>query len=66
MDNWLNEPPSITDKIAFHLPGRRTLLPHKSTSAGLGNLDGTNAPNWARTPEQQWNVKSVSINPQYY
>lgn len=65
MDNWLNEPPSITDKITFHLPGRRA-LPHKSTGAGLGNLDGTSAPNWARTPEQQWNVKSVSINLKFY
>lgn len=64
MDNWLSEPPSITEKIAFHLPGRRT-LPPKSTSAGLGNLDGTGAPNWARTPEQQWIVKSVSINLKY-
>jgi len=63
LDNWLSEPPSITDKIAFDLPGRRP--PHKPTNARLGNLDNTSAPNWARTPDQQWNMGPISINLKY-
>jgi len=64
LDNWLSESPLITDLIAFHLPSRRT-LPQKSTNAGLGKLDNTNAPNWARTPDQQWNMGPISINLKY-
>ena len=64
LNNWLSEPPLITDLIALHLPSRRTLL-QKSTNAGLGNLDNASAPNWARTPDQQWNMESISISLEY-
>jgi hypothetical protein len=64
LDNWLSEPPSITDKIAFHLPGRRT-LPHKPTNAGLSNLDITGAPNRDRTPDEPLDMRSISINLKY-
>ena len=61
IDNWLDEPPSIVQKIALGLPGCGAIS--YSASAGLGNLDSTTWPNWKQTPNQR--CDSLSIDLQY-
>lgn len=63
LDNWLREPSSITEKIAFDLPGRRTTTYPSVTKVGLGSLDNSKWPNWTREPDQR--LKSMSFNLEY-